>query len=200
MRKLIISLVAIVLIANPSYSKDKPAPTQPKADHVPQNNRLDPVKAAAYIPKVAGTTSWQWLLSAEQVDVNAKAAVKKIALTNDSATVDRVMRGKLDTRLPPKLEVVFGREIKQLDGVEIKLAGFMMPLDMKEKQSHFLLSAYPLSCPYCLPGGPNATIDIHCKKPVAFTYDPVVVRGKLQLLRSDPSGFFYRMIDVVAIQ
>ena len=195
MQAMTILTTAFVLTAASALALDKNA--APPANHVPQTIQLDPVKAAAYIPKVAGTASWDWFLSAELVDLNAKPAAKKKPVANDAATVTRVMRGQEEASPIPRLEVIFGNEIKQLDGKEIKLAGFMMPLDMKEQQTHFLLSAYPPSCPYCLPGGPNATIEVHCKKPVTFTYDPVVVRGKLQLLRSDASGFFYRMTDVV---
>jgi hypothetical protein len=200
MVKLIIFLLAILFVANPIDAKDQTRQDKAQTTHTPQAIQLDPVKAAAYIPKVAGTTPWQWLLSAELIDLNSKPLAKKIALPNDSKTVDQVMRGKLGTRLPPKLEVVFGKEITQFDGKEIRLAGFMLPLDMKEKQTHFMLSAYPASCPYCLPGGPNATIEVFCKKGVTFTFDPIVLRGKLKLLRDDPSGFFYRMTDVVAVR
>jgi hypothetical protein len=201
MRIFMIIPIAVMLVMNTAGAQDKSVATkQTAAGHVPQTIQLDAVKAAAYIPKVAGTTSWNWLLSAELVNLNENPAKKKIALASDSATVDRVMRGKLGAEPPPRLEVIFSKEAKQLDGKEIRLAGFMLPLDMKEKQTHFMLSAYPPSCPYCLPGGPNATIEVFCKQGVTFTYDPIVLRGKLKLLRDDPSGFFYRMTDVVAVR
>jgi uncharacterized protein len=199
MRNISLFCVTLLMTISAAAQTKSIGITQP-TEHVPQTSQLNPVKAAAYIPKVAGTASWQGLLSAEQVDLNAKPAAKKIALASDSKTVDQVMRGKLDSRLPPKLEVIFGKGITQFDGKEIRLAGFILPLDLNEKQMHFLLSAYPPSCPYCLPSGPNATIEVFCKSGVAFTFDPIGLRGKLTLLRNDPSGLLYRMTDVVAVR
>ena len=39
----------------------------------------------------------------------------------------------------------FGKSIAAMDKKEVKIQGFMMPLDMGEKQSRFILSALPPS-------------------------------------------------------
>ena len=60
----------------------------------------------------------------------------------------------------------FSKDVAALDKKEIKLQGFMMPLDMGEKQKRFLLVALPPSCAFCLPGGPDQLVEVVAKTPV----------------------------------
>ena len=82
-----------------------------------------------------------------------------------------------------------------LDQKEVKVQGFMMPLQIGDKQSHFVLSAMPQSCSFCLPGGPESMVEVKTKTPVKYTFEPVVVTGKLAVLKDDPTGVFYRLTD-----
>jgi hypothetical protein len=43
-------------------------------------------------------------------------------------------------------------EIRALNNKTVKVLGFMMPLEPGDKQRHFLLSAVPTTCAFCLPG------------------------------------------------
>src|SRR5439155_26447775 len=65
----------------------------------------------------------------------------------------------------------FASGVAALDQKEVKLQGFMMPLEMGENQSHFVLSAMPQSCMFCLPGGPESLVEVKTKKPVKYTFD-----------------------------
>ena len=49
----------------------------------------------------------------------------------------------------------YSPEVKALDGQEVKLMGFIYPLEGGLKHEHFLLTAWPPSCPFCLPAGPR---------------------------------------------
>ena len=40
-----------------------------------------------------------------------------------------------------------------------RIQGFMMPLEPGEKQKHFLLTSVPLTCSFCVAGGPESTIE-----------------------------------------
>jgi len=92
----------------------------------------------------------------------------------------------------------FSKEINALDRKDVKLQGFMMPLDMGEKQKRFLLVAMPPSCSFCLPGGPDQLVEVVAKTPVKYGFDPVVVSGKFTVLKDDPMGLYYRLVDAVA--
>jgi hypothetical protein len=93
----------------------------------------------------------------------------------------------------------FSKEITALDKKEIKLQGFMMPLDMGERQKRFLLVAMPPSCAFCLPGGPDQLVEVLAKTPVKYGFDPIVVSGRFTVLRDDPMGLYYRLTDAVAV-
>lgn len=91
----------------------------------------------------------------------------------------------------------FSQGVAALDQKEVKLQGFMMPLEMGDKQTHFVLAALPVTCAFCLPGGPEALVEVKTKLPVKYSFDPIVVRGRMSVLKDDPTGVFYRITDAV---
>jgi hypothetical protein len=98
-------------------------------------------------------------------------------------------------KLKDKFVAQFSAGVASLDKKEVKLQGFMMPLEMGDKQSHFILSAMPQSCAFCMPGGPEQLVEVRTTKPVKYTFDPVVLTGKLAVLKDDPTGVYYRLTD-----
>ena len=91
----------------------------------------------------------------------------------------------------------FAAAVAALDQKEVKVQGFMMPLQMGDKQSHFVLTAMPQTCSFCMPGGPESMVEVKSKTPVKYTFEPVVLTGKLAVLKDDPTGVFYRLTDAV---
>jgi len=81
-----------------------------------------------------------------------------------------------------------------------RIQGFMLPLDPGEKQTHFLLSSVPLSCGFCVPGGPESMVEVRTRTPVKATLEPVVVEGRFLVLADDPYGLYYRMTDAVSVK
>lgn len=106
------------------------------------------------------------------------------------AQVDLV---KQKDRYVPK----FPADVAALDQKEVKLQGFMMPLQVGDKQTHFVLSAMPVTCSFCMPGGPESLVEVKSKAPVKYTFEPVVMSGKLSVLKDDPRGVFYVLSDAV---
>jgi hypothetical protein len=95
---------------------------------------------------------------------------------------------------------VFGAAQQGLNQKTQRIQGFMMPLDPGEKQRHFLISSVPLTCSFCLPGGPESMVEVTTKTPVRYSMEPVVVEGKFAVLADDPYGMYYRMTDAVAVK
>lgn len=81
-----------------------------------------------------------------------------------------------------------------------RVQGFMMPLEPGEKQTHFLLTSVPLSCGFCVPGGPESMVEVRTRTPVPYTLDPVVVEGKFALLEDDQYGLYYRITEGVGVK
>jgi hypothetical protein len=99
-----------------------------------------------------------------------------------------------------RLIPVFTKEQLALNQKPQRIQGFMMPLEPGEKQTHFLLSSVPLTCGFCVPGGPESMVEVKTKTPVRYTMDPVVVEGKFATLTHDDYGIYYRMVDAVPVK
>jgi hypothetical protein len=95
---------------------------------------------------------------------------------------------------------VFGPAQQGLHQKTQRIQGFMMPLDPGEKQRHFLISSVPLTCSFCLPGGPESMVEVTTKTPVRYSMEAVVVEGKFAVLADDPYGMYYRMTEAVAVK
>lgn len=91
----------------------------------------------------------------------------------------------------------FSSNVTALNKKEVKMQGFMLPLQMGDKQTHFVLAAMPQTCAFCMPGGPESLVEVKSKQPVKYTFDAVVLTGKLEVLKDDPTGIFYRLTDAV---
>ncbi len=112
------------------------------------------------------------------------------------STLTQLEKITTKTRVVPQ----FSAEQQALHGTVQRVQGFMVPLDAKELQVHFLLTTVPLTCSFCIPGGPESMIEVRAKLPVRYGLEPVVVQGRLQLLKDDPYGLFYRLVDAVPVK
>ena len=126
--------------------------------------------ASQFLPEKPGFTSWRTFAQVELTKQNSKM-------------------------LP-----TFAQNVTALDGKVVRVQGFMMPLDIGDKQRRFLLVAAPPHCAFCLPAGPDAMIEVRAKSDVRYGFDVVSLSGKLQVLKDDPAGLYYRLIDAVVAQ
>jgi hypothetical protein len=70
---------------------------------------------------------------------------------------------------------------------------------MGEKQSHFVLTATPPTCAFCLPGGPDQVIEVKAKTPIKYGYEPIQLTGRFEILHDDPMGLYYRLNDATLL-
>ncbi|MGB7988033.1 MAG: DUF3299 domain-containing protein [Candidatus Methylophosphatis roskildensis] len=111
-------------------------------------------------------------------------------------TLSQVDLVKENDRYSPR----FSQDVQALAGKPVKLQGFMVPLEAGDKQKHFLLSASPQTCAYCMPGGPESLVDVTLKDPVKYGFEPILISGKLVVMKNDPMGLYYRIADAIAIK
>jgi hypothetical protein len=126
--------------------------------------------SASVLPEREGVVSWQTLAQVQPVKQGGKMAYE------------------------------FSRDILALDRKEVKVQGFMIPLDVGDKQRHFLLSAVPPHCQFCLPAGADAIVEIEARTPVAYTFDPIVVSGRFAVLKDDGSGVMYKVTSADRVE
>jgi hypothetical protein len=74
----------------------------------------------------------------------------------------------------------------------------MMPLDQSAKQKRFLLSPFPPHCAFCMPGGPEAMVEVIADKAFDFTYEPIVVSGRMAVL--DDDIVYYRLTNAAPVK
>jgi hypothetical protein len=103
------------------------------------------------------------------------------------------VRTEVIAPLQARFHTDYSEAIKALDDKEVKLMGFIYPLEGGLEHKRFLLTAWPPSCPFCLPAGPSQMVEVFCAEPVEFTEGAVLMAGRFELLEDDPSGMYYRM-------
>lgn len=92
---------------------------------------------------------------------------------------------------------------KQLDGKEVELSGFIIPLTGKLAQSHFMLSKYPQSmCFFCGKAGPETAAQVFMKseKKVEFTEEKVTIKGTMRINATDMNNLLYTLDQAEVIK
>lgn len=84
----------------------------------------------------------------------------------------------------------------QMNGKEIMLKGYIIPLTGKVEQSHFMFSKFPQNmCFFCGKAGPESAIQVFMldSKKLAFTSDKITLKGILKIHQDNSSGLLYTM-------
>jgi uncharacterized protein len=126
--------------------------------------------SGAILPERAGVVSWKTLAQVQPVKQGGKMVPE------------------------------FSKDILALDRTDVKIQGFMIPLDMGDKQKRFLITAVPPHCSFCLPAGPDAIVEVVARKEVRYGFEPIVVVGRLIVLKDDAAGLLYRLTDAEQVE
>jgi hypothetical protein len=77
---------------------------------------------------------------------------------------------------------VFNEKIKALDGKQVTLKGYIVPIKDGFEHSSFLLSVLPINqCFFCGKNGIPMMVEVHLKKPVKYTPAVIQVKGTMKL-------------------
>lgn len=167
--RLLPALFAFLILVSPAY-----ALTVEEGGGEATMSMMDYIKDYVDVPE--GATDWKVFGTTKEVEAHTKT-----------------QEGYDNQYSKPK----FAPEVKALDGKEIKIKGYMFPLDESEDQKLFLFGPFPLTCPFQYHVGPPLVLEVHADKhPVKFSYEPVVITGTLELVQDDPEySVFYRLKD-----
>ncbi|MEM9173360.1 MAG: hypothetical protein AAGA84_11725 [Pseudomonadota bacterium] len=86
----------------------------------------------------------------------------------------------------------FPEGIAERDGQQVRIAGFMTPLQAGSRQRWFLLTSSPPHCYFDIPGGPAGTIEVLAPEGVDVTWEPVVIEGRFEPI-AEGDGTVYRL-------
>jgi uncharacterized protein len=155
--------------------------------------------AATFHPGIARGFSQEKLQDSGLIDPSQIPSVHNTLYQVPEGVVGWDTLGKLDVRtevvgpLKAIFHTEYSDEIKALDGAAVELMGFIYPLEGGLEHKRFLLTAWPPSCPFCLPAGPSQMVEVFCDEPVEFTEGAILMAGQFELLEDDPTGLYYRM-------
>lgn len=99
-----------------------------------------------------------------------------------------------------EITAVFPESIQRKNGKMVKLAGFMMPLDMAQEQAQFIMTSNPPSCFYHIPGGPAGAVHVKASPAIKLRWDPIVLEGRLVTLEKSQTGTLYQLHDAREIK
>ena len=109
------------------------------------------------------------------------------------ATVSVVKQG--DRYVP-----AFPKELAALDKTQVKLRGFMLPLEQGATQRRFLLSAQPPECAFCMPGSAEQFAEVLTRAPVKYVTDAITLSGTFVLVRDESGGLLYRLTEAKLVE
>ncbi len=101
----------------------------------------------------------------------------------------------METKIPKVSSAV-----EKLDGKEIEVEGYIIPLTGQVSQSHFMLSKFPQStCFFCGKAGPETAMQVFMRdnKKVKITERKVKVKGTLYVNPQDASSLLYTLENAV---
>ena len=106
---------------------------------------------------------------------------------------------KMDPNLGFQVDVPeFAEEVKALDGQEIIIKGYIIPVEGYKGHKEFVFSAYPYNmCFFCGGAGPETVMEVYADEAVEYTPDPITLRGKLELNAEDANRLIYALHGAV---
>jgi len=88
----------------------------------------------------------------------------------------------------------FSAAVKEVEGKQITLRGYVIPTEGYKSHKEFVFSAYPYSmCFFCGGAGPETVIEVFANEPIEYSAEAVEVTGILRLNGSDPNALMYRL-------
>ena len=138
---------------------------------------------------VIGVLCIATLVSYSQSDV-----WKSLSKLSYKKEYDAVMGFKID-------KPVFGENIKSMEGKEIVVKGYIIPVDGYKSHKEFVFSAFPYSqCFFCGGAGPETVMEVEANEAVKFTAESITLQGKLSLNDSDINKLMFKLSNAVLVK
>lgn len=116
-------------------------------------------------------------------------------------TFEEILNEELDQYIPYP---IFHPTVKALDGKEIYMSGYVIPVEEAGDEGILVLSAFPFSaCFFCGNAGPESVMDIQLSKKSKKRFktdDKVTFKGKLKLNDTDLYYLNYIMEDAAFVE
>lgn len=95
---------------------------------------------------------------------------------------------------------VFSEQVKALDGKEMVVKGYIIPVEGYKSHKEFIFSAFPYNmCFFCGGAGPETVMEVEASNPVKFTAEKITLKGVLRLNPDDINKLMYKLDDAVMV-
>jgi len=133
-------------------------------------------------------------LSAQENAVPNKSLWKTLSKITYKKQMDELMGFKIDVP-------VFSEPVLALDGKEVEVKGYIIPVEGYKSHKEFILSAFPYNmCFFCGGAGPETVMEVEATEGIEYSAEQVVIRGKLKLNPDDINRLMYLMTDAVLVE
>lgn len=127
--------------------------------------------------------------------INAQESTwKTLAKITYTKQYDELMGFKVDVP-------VFSEDIIALEGQEVEVKGYIIPVEGYKSHKEFIFSAFPYTmCFFCGGAGPESVMDVYATHPVEYSAEQITLRGRLELNATDINRLMYSIHDAVIVE
>ena len=119
---------------------------------------------------------------------------KTLAKITFKKEYDELMGFKIDVP-------VFSKDIKALEGKEVTIKGYIIPVEGYKSHTEFIFSAFPYNmCFFCGGAGPETVMEVFSKEPIEYSAEAVTIKGKLELNADDINRLMYGLSEVTLVE
>jgi len=131
---------------------------------------------------------------AAQTDVKVDNVWKSLSKISYKKEYDELMGFKVD-------KPVFSESVKAMQGKEVTLKGYIIPVEGYKSHKEFIFSAYPYSmCFFCGGAGPETVMEVEAVEGVKYSADAVYLKGNLHLNDKDINRLMYKLVNAKLIK
>jgi len=135
-----------------------------------------------------------FLSHASVVAQSGNSIWKTLAKITYKKEYDELMGFKID--IP-----VFSDAIKNLEGKEVEVKGYIIPVEGYKSHNEFIFSAFPYNmCFFCGGAGPETVMEVVSTDPVKYTAEQIVLKGKLTLNADDINRLMFQLTEAKLIE
>ena len=129
-----------------------------------------------------------------QTDVKVDNVWKSLAKISYKKEYDELMGFKVD-------KPVFSESVKAMQGKEVTIKGYIIPVEGYKSHKEFIFSAYPYSmCFFCGGAGPETVMEVEAVEGVKYSADAVYLKGNLQLNDKDINRLMYKLVNAKLVK
>lgn len=131
------------------------------------------------------------LISQAQTTDNIWKTLSKISYKKE---FDELMGFKID-------KPVFSEAIKALEGKEITIKGYIIPVEGYKSHKEFIFSAFPYTmCFFCGGAGPETVMEVEATEGVNYSADAIIIKGTVRLNDKDINRLMYKLVNAKLIK